>query len=218
MDKRYDILKSISQGKDGTMSEENADLVRVANVIRRATTGCVCNETELCTGISIADLNEAEKRAAEEYAKKENLWLPISDVFSLGLPGPSGSESDTFLADTGHVYKTNNLLHCGDSIVSCLNRFAIFNMVFFDSAYTFVGFTGFDGRSVFPIVRQAYIKEGKNATQNEIDCYMAALGFDKVENGKFVNNQFLVWDLFPKNVLKDSTGDIFVIDAEITLR
>lgn len=217
MDNRYDILKSISQREDGTMPEENAGLVYVANVIRRATASCFFNETELRSGITIIDLNDAEKRAAEDYAKANNCWIPIAEIFSLGLPGPSGSESDTYLSETGYVYKSNNLMHCGDSIVSCLSRFAIFNMVFLDSAYTFVGFTGFEGRSVFPVVRQAFIKDGYNATQNEIDCYMAALGFEKIADGKFLNESFVVWDLYPKNVLKDHTGDFFVIDAEITL-
>ena len=31
----------------------------------------------------------------------------------------------------------------------------------------------------------------------------------------FTNKEFEVWDLLPRNVLKDSEGDIFVIDAEI---
>ena len=33
MNKRYDILQSISQGKDGALSEENEDLVHIANII-----------------------------------------------------------------------------------------------------------------------------------------------------------------------------------------
>lgn len=52
MDNRYDILESISQREDGTMPEENADMVHVANVIRRATASCFRNETELRQGIT----------------------------------------------------------------------------------------------------------------------------------------------------------------------
>ena len=53
------------------------------------------------------------------------------------------------------------------------------------------------------------------ATNIEIETYMAAIGFKKVNDGRFVNEQFEVWDLFPRNVLKDSDGDLFIIDAEI---
>ncbi len=54
------------------------------------------------------------------------------------------------------------------------------------------------------------------ATQIMIDTYMSALGFEKTgEEGHFSNDQYVVWDVIPRNVLVDSDGDIFVIDAEI---
>ena len=49
-----------------------------------------------------------------------------------------------------------------------------------------------------------------------IDTYMAALGFEKTaQAGRFVNSQYEVWDVIPRNVLVDDEGDIFVVDAEI---
>ena len=49
-----------------------------------------------------------------------------------------------------------------------------------------------------------------------IDTYMAALGFEKAsEKGRFINSEYEVWDLLPRNVLVDSEGDVFVVDAEI---
>ena len=49
-----------------------------------------------------------------------------------------------------------------------------------------------------------------------IDTYMAALGFVKTsEEGRFTNGEYEAWDLLPRNVLVDSEGDIFVVDAEI---
>jgi hypothetical protein len=54
------------------------------------------------------------------------------------------------------------------------------------------------------------------ATPVEIDTYMAALGFTKLNNeGRYANADFEVWDLVPRNVLKDKGGDIYIIDAEI---
>ena len=45
---------------------------------------------------------------------------------------------------------------------------------------------------------------------------MAALGFSKMESeGRFSNQDYEVWDLFPRNVLKDLDGDIYIVDAEI---
>ena len=219
MNHRYDILKSISQGKDGAMPPENADLVHIANDICRAA-GCgSIDEAELTAGSgNVTDLNEAEKRAAEAWAKKCGRWTPIADIFCYGMPGPSGSESDTFLSADGYVYKMNNLMHCADSIVLALSRFILFNTIFPDSAYTFIAFAGFSGRSVYPVVRQRHIKNSVPATQNEIDCYMAAIGFQKISNGRYENANCVVWDVLPKNVLKDTTGDFFVIDAEISYK
>jgi len=219
MDNRYDILQSISQREDGTMPAENAELVHVANVIRRTTGNCSTNEGESGSGsCNVADLNEQEKRAAEEFAKENNCWIPISDIFSLGVPGPSGSESDTYISKDGYIYKSNNLLHCKDSIIIALEKFILYNIIFPDSLYTFVGFTGFDGRSIFPVVKQRHIKKGIPAKQNEIDCYMAALGFEKIDTGRFQNQEFVVWDILPKNALKDDSGDIFIIDLELANR
>lgn len=219
MDNRYDLLESISQRENGTMPPENEELVRVANVIRRAAESSTTDEGESCYGANnVADLNEQEKRAAEQFAKNNRCWIPISDIFSLGVPGPSGSESDTYISKDGYIYKSNNLLHCKDSIVVALEKFIFYNFIFPDSYYTFVGFTGFDGRSVFPVVKQQHIKNGIPAKQNEIDCYMAALGFEKLETGRFQNNEFILWDVLPKNALKDESGDIYIIDLELAKR
>lgn len=70
-----------------------------------------------------------------------------------------------------------------------------------------------------PILRQDLIKKASPATSIEIDTYMSAIGFSKnTVDGKFENNSFKVWDVVPRNVLKDKDGDIYVIDAEIELK
>ena len=67
-----------------------------------------------------------------------------------------------------------------------------------------------------PILRQDLIKNAVPATSIEIDTYMSAIGFTKNPvDGKYENDSFIVWDVVPRNVLKDKDGDIFVIDAEI---
>jgi hypothetical protein len=69
-----------------------------------------------------------------------------------------------------------------------------------------------------PIFKQDLIKNAMPATQIEISTYMAALGFESTEKaGAYKNKELKVWDVLPRNVLKDAEGDIFVIDAEIQL-
>ncbi len=51
-------------------------------------------------------------------AKAEGYWIPMTDVFSLGVPGPSGNENDTFIGETV-IYKVNNLLNSGNIVGLC---------------------------------------------------------------------------------------------------
>lgn len=67
------------------------------------------------------------------------------DIFDLGVPGPSGNENDTYVADN-IIYKVNNLLNSG-SIAALLKKILLHNLLFPDTAYSFYGFAGFDGRT-----------------------------------------------------------------------
>ena len=68
-----------------------------------------------------------------------------------------------------------------------------------------------------PVLEQKLVKDAVPATAIEIDTYMAALGFIKKNNeGRYANGDYEVWDLVPRNVLRDKDGDMYVIDAEIT--
>ncbi len=90
------------------------------------------------------------------------------------------------------------------------------NTIFPDTYYQFYGFTGFDGRTIMPVLRQNLVKDASPAPQIAIDTYMAALGFNKEDCvGRYSNAVYTVWDLIPRNVLRDPDGDIFVVDAEI---
>jgi hypothetical protein len=139
----------------------------------------------------------------------------MMDIFNLGVPGPCGHENDTYVADNC-IYKVNNLLNNGGSIISLFQKILLHNIIFPDTAYRFYGFAGFDGRTVQPVFTQPRAVNAKPASQIMIDTYMAALGFEKTDAvGRFSNGKYVVWDLFPRNVLVDEDGDIFVVDAEI---
>ena len=152
-------------------------------------------------------------------AKKKSMlpmgfWIPMMEVFNLGVPGPCGNENDTYVAKDA-IYKVNNLLNSG-SIVALLKKIMMHNQIFPDTAYCFYGFAGFDGRTVQPIIRQPRVADARPATMVMIETYMAALGFEKTAKvGHFTNGRYEVWDVVPRNALVDSEGDIFVVDAEI---
>ena len=209
-----DILESVSQRGSGEETAENRRIHEVTNELRRR---CKLYEAQLRDGQNDVSRLDVEQRVAEQYAKENGIWIPISNVFELGVPGPSGNENDTYVSND-IIYKVNNLLNSG-SILRLLDRVMWHNNLFYDTAYSLYGFTGFDGRTIMPVLKQLLVKDAIPATPVEIETYMAALGFiKKNDEGRYTNSEYEVWDLVPRNVLKDKDGDIFIIDAEIALK
>ena len=207
----HDISQPVPQGSDGAQDAENSRIAAIADELER-----LCAVHEAQCGDSLQDVSrfETEQRVAEQMAKDQGFWIPMMDVFNLGVPGPCGNENDTYVGEKV-IYKVNNLLNSG-SIVGLLHKILMHNILFPDTAYSFYGFAGFDGRTIQPVIVQPRIADSHPATKIMIDTYMAALGFEKTaEDGRFRNSQYEVWDVVPRNVLVDDEGDIFVVDAEI---
>ena len=206
-----DIFESVSQGSNGAYDEENRRIQEVSNELQRL---CRLHEEKSGAGKANGTRFEIEQRAAEQFAKDAGIWIPMDDVFDLGTPGPSGNENDTYVSEST-IYKVNNLLNSG-GICKLFDKILLHNLIFPNTAYRLHGFTGYDGRTIMPVLEQERICEAKPATQIMIDTYMSALGFEKNgESGRFSNNNFVVWDVVPRNVLVDKDGDMYVIDAEI---
>ena len=207
----YDISQSVSQGSSGEETAENCRILEVADELHRR---CQLYEAQLRDSQDNVGRFEVEQRVAEQFAKENGMWIPMSDVFDLGVPGPSGNENDTYVSND-IIYKVNNLLNTG-SILRLLDRLMWHNNLFYETAYSLHGFTGFDGRTIMPVLRQQLIKDSVPATAAEIEAYMTAIGFSKQnDGGRYANEDYTVWDLVPRNVLRDQDGDIFIIDAEI---
>ena len=138
----------------------------------------------------------------------------MEQVFELGTPGPCGNENDTYVSNDV-IFKVNNLINSG-SILSLFEKVRMHNEFFPDTFYQLHAFTGFDGRTIMPILRQDLVKDAEPTPQIAIDTYMAAIGFNREDVvGCYSNPDYIVWDLIPRNVLRDRDGDIFVVDAEI---
>ena len=207
----YDISESVSQRGDGAYDEENRRIQEVSNELQRL---CRLHEEKSGNGKANGTRFEIEQRAAEQFAKSAGIWIPMDDIFDLGSPGPSGNENDTYVSEDT-IYKVNNLLNSG-GICKLLDKILLHNLIFLNTAYRLHGFTGYDGRTIMPVLEQERICEAQPATQIMIDTYMSALGFEKEgESGRFSNGDFVVWDVVPRNVLVDKDGDMYVVDAEI---
>ena len=211
----HDLLESISQRVRRTEVEEDRRIYEIANELSRR---CRIRECELREGEKHVREIDIERLVAERYAKEVGCWIPITKMYEIGTPGPCGNENDTYLSRK-YIYKVNNLLNSKGSILQLFVKILLHNALFEETSYTFLGFTGFSGSTIMPVFQQPLITNAIPATPIEIATYMAALGFDSTPiKGRFTNQEFEVWDLLPRNVLKDSEGDIFVIDAEISVK
>ena len=207
----HDIFQSVPQRSIGAQDAENSRIEAISNELRRR---CQLYEAERGESQPHVSSLEIEQRVTEVFAKENALWIPMENVFDLGVPGPSGNENDTYVSDD-IVYKVNNLLNSG-SILRLLDKVKMHNEIFPDTFYQLHAFTGFDGRTIMPILKQDFVKDASPTPQIAIDTYMAALGFNREEAiGRYSNTVYTVWDLIPRNVLRDQDGDIFVVDAEI---
>lgn len=62
---------------------------------------------------------------------------------------------------------------------------------------------------------QRYIEKAHPAEISDIQNYMTSLGFTQIDEWTYKADKIIISDLKPKNVLQDSDGDLYVIDAEI---
>ncbi len=201
------IPEPVSQGEHRTQTEADRRMEEISTSIKR-----ICKETIRDAQASDRDLSRHEEIEAERFAKENGLWVSFRNVDNFGEPYPGGNENIVFYNQSeSAVYKVNNLINAG-SITKLITQILLHNKIFPDTPYELVGFSGFDGRSIYPILKQSHIDISSFATPDEISDYMHSLGFNQVTDSKFADEKYTVSDLFPRNVLKDRHGNIYVID------
>ena len=129
----HDVFKPISPTIGGEETPENRRIVEVANELSRR---CRIYAAQFPVGKSHGSPFEIEQRVAELFAKEYGLWIPFDKVFSLGAPGPSGNENDTYVAKD-IIYKINNL-HIPCSPLDFLIIAVPIQMLSATSSFTFI--------------------------------------------------------------------------------
>ena len=82
----HDISQPVPQRSDGAQDSENSRIATIADELER-----LCTVYEAQCGVSRANVTpyECEQRFAEQLAKAQGFWIPMQDIFNLGVPGPS---------------------------------------------------------------------------------------------------------------------------------
>ncbi|MDR0618897.1 MAG: hypothetical protein LBG17_03240 [Bacteroidales bacterium] len=160
-----------------------------------------------------------EKQVAFDVAKESGLW--IDDIYTLGDHFRSGNENTALLnIKENAIYKSNNLNNTFGSIEELIKTIEAHNLIFPETKYEIIGFTGTEGNTkrapyIEVILKQPFIDKAEGATPQEISDYMLSLGFEKINDRTFENEEYVISDLKPENVLKNENGTIFVIDNRI---
>lgn len=163
-------------------------------------------------------------------AKKNGIWLDnlyladkelIHDQMKLGT-----SENDVYInQDNKTLTKINNLSYISgseyfNSLLAFLDRIKSHNILFPDVAYTIIGFMDSKNGSPSMVLEQPFISNAVNATQYEINEYLAKNGFllSSVRNWSnshpvWSNGVYELFDARPANVLKKDSGKLYFIDV-----
>ena len=156
-----------------------------------------------------------ERQVAFDMAKEYNLW--IDDIYSLGKFFESGHENTIILDEiNGFVYKGNNLQNTFGNISTLFETVEVHNILFPETQYEIIGFTGSENIEV--VLKQPFVDNVEHATYQKIAKYMKSLGFKQINNHTFENSDYVVSDLHPRNVLKNSDEIMFVIDNRIDVK
>lgn len=210
-------LKNNAHEKPNTSKNETKNIEKAISYISR---GVATVKNQQSRSLSENRLKDLEAQLAFEFAKSNNLWIEDLDLLAKPIAGGGNENSLYYDEEKGIIYKSNNLHNSDFSILKYLNYILNHNSLFKNTQYEFVGFIGFsngydDIKSAIPYIEPVVCQKfivGKNSSEGEIKKHMESLGYNKTNEHTYENNQFLISDLRPRNILKDANGNIFVID------
>lgn len=169
-----------------------------------------------------------QERRLEAWAKANDLWLNdyedpngekannLEDLLhSQWGYIDQGSEAEVYRYDDNTVLKSINLSHSNDNPAKALDRIALFNQLFPETSMSIVGF-GRDSLGHFRIIATQRLIAGSEITDEQLKDFHKKFEFQKSGPWFFTtDNSILITDLSPSNILIDSDGNYFVIDADV---
>ena len=186
----------------------------------------ICESTVPANGRTRAEARRAIETRKEEllegWAKATGNWHEsIADFTGNTAPIKSGTDSDVYLSDDGgSVIKASKGKFDNRKFPSDIDQVNLFNAVFPHSAYRILGYGRLNGKFV-RFIEQQFVdfSTSQPLTTEERVEYMRRLGFEPRNEEKtvFSNGEIAVSDLQKSNIVKDTEGNIRVIDADVKL-
>lgn len=160
--------------------------------------------------------NERQEEEIQKYAEKVGIWHENTEDFiaDKGIELEGGQESIVHYDEKdGKVYKTSITNQYRD-LQDFLDGITIHNTYFPASKIEVIGF-GRDSDGEFNVITsQDFIQGTHDISQEKIDNYMQSIGFKKGDSvGRFKNDDVLINDVTPKNVILTKEGNIIPFDT-----
>ena len=174
-----------------------------------------------------AKQGKEQERIIEAWAKANDLWLndytdeegnkadSLEDLLNSQWPYfAQGSEAVVHTYDENTVLKAINLAHTNDNVAKLLDKLALFNQQFPETALNVVGF-GRDAMGHFRVIVLQDFIQGEELSEDELKDFIDKYQATPEGNYKTEDNNIIISDLGTYNILKDKNGVYHVIDADV---
>ena len=167
-------------------------------------------------------IEEKKEELLKKWAIATGSWH--TDVSDFGVDEtPIGSGKDSVVYQSGDgktVVKASKGKFDSRKFPSDIDHVALFNYIFPESRYEILGYGEVGGKFV-KFLRQPFVDFSASVplTAEERTEYMRKLGFEPMNEEKtvFSNGSIVVSDLQKSNIVRDKSGNVRVIDADVKL-
>lgn len=161
---------------------------------------------------SNTQIDAAQERAIEQWAKAAQLWVVDSDIILLRHYGQmiaQGAEAKVYYrsGDTSVVKERSSIY---STTQKALDAIVLHNYLFPETVMNVVGFTRDSGGIMRIILTQPYVKCRRLATKEEIYEMVTAKGFRDgqfADGVNFTSDRIILEDMHPANVFIDEVTD-----------
>lgn len=163
---------------------------------------------------------KSTEKLLEQYAKDNKIWFDYDSFgrdygfFAEGMEAQVFDDGDYVIKAVGYDFAERQ------PPVDFLDRIAIHNTLFPDTKYELIGFTK-DNNGYFRFVlKQPFIHDTGKISRTELKKHLKT-NYDLVPaydgRDSFTNQDYLVRDLHPANIIKSESGIIHFIDPIVSV-
>jgi Serine/Threonine/Tyrosine Kinase found in polyvalent proteins len=198
---------------------------KLENIIRGSliegdSDNCTAVRNFLCTSFSTSTtvkrnfeskllIKKEQESGLRNYATNNQLWFTHLPAQYL----TRGGEAQIYLdIDSKHVVKINDAIYYA-TWLEYFNSLLLHNLIFKDTAYTFMGFINLDN-VLHAVVRQPFIIADGQAALDDIRAFLEYNGFENTRRHDYFNKTYglILEDMHDENVILNSEK-LFFIDT-----